>query len=72
MGQKVVAGFLVMVLVSVLFAVTLGAGNVSAGGEEETLKSVEDETVVLNTEKREHKVVWFVLGFLMAAFLTAL
>lgn len=72
MGQKIVAGFLVMVFVSVLFAITPGAGNVFAGGDEEILKPVEEETIVLNTEKRERNVVWFVLGFLMAVFLTAL
>ena len=65
--------FLVVAVVSSVVMVP-GAGRVYAGGEEETIepviKPVEEEVVI--ADETRPKLVWFILGFLAAIFITAL
>ena len=68
---RTVTPVLLMVVVLGLLTTAMGTGNVYAGGEEETLKPVGEETIV-RSEEIEHKTVWFILGFLVAIFITAL
>ncbi len=63
-------GLSLLLLFSFLVMVT-GTGEIYAGGEEETFESGEEE-VVVTSEKKRNKIVFFVLGFLAAAFLIAL
>ena len=66
-------GFVSLVLLAVIAFMVMGpgAGNIFAGGEEETIEPVEEE-LVIRTEKPVTRVVWFVMGFLAAVFLMAL
>ena len=69
--MRTVTSVLLMVTVLGLLITAMGTGNVYAGGEEETLEPVGEETIVMS-EEIEHKTVWFILGFLVAIFITAL
>ena len=62
---------LALLLIFGFMVVITGTGELYAGGEEETFESGEEE-VVVTSEKKRHKIVFFVLGFLAAAFLIAL
>ena len=69
--MRTVTSVLLMVIVLGFLTTAMGTGNVYAGGEEETLEPVGEETIVMS-EEIEHKTVWFILGFLVAIFITAL
>lgn len=62
---------LVILLVLSFLVMVPGIGRVYAGGEEETIEPAKEE-VVITTENTRPKLVWFVVGFLAAIFITAL
>ena len=66
----------IFLLVAISLATVFpGAGRVYAGGEEETVELVEEQTeekVVIATDKADVKAVWFVIGFVVAILITAL
>jgi hypothetical protein len=68
---RTVTSILLMVTVLGLLATVIGTGNAHAGGEEETLEPVGEE-IVVRSEEIEHKTIWFIMGFLVAIFITAL
>ncbi len=65
--------FVSLVLLLVFGLLVMGAGTpaVYAGGEEETIEPVEEE-VVVTSDRSQSKVLWFILGFIAAVFITAL
>lgn len=64
--------FLIVFLAVVSFMVMVTmTGEVYAGGEEDTIEPVK-EKIVVTTEDSQNKLVWFVVGFLAAVFLTAI
>ena len=71
LSPMAVTSILLMVAVLGLLTTVMGTGNVHAGGEKETLEPVGEETIV-RSEEVEHKTIWFILGFLVAIFITAL
>ena len=66
-----VTSILLMVALLGLLTAVMGPGNAYAGGEEETLEPV-GENIVVRSEEVESKTIWFILGFLVAIFITAL
>ena len=68
---KTVTSILLIVAVLGLLTTVMGTGNAHAGGEEETLEPVGEE-IVVRPEEVEKKTIWFIMGFLVAIFITAL